>query len=423
MTHIDLFTALMKTIKETVDSDAFLEEFRVPKHFIRKRLLSMRQMVMFLLFHSLSALDTKIDQFREKIPAFNFPKVSKQAVSKARMGIRFELFKELFYLSSTFYYENISERRKWKGKYHLFAIDGSDQEVPGSKSVFEEFGKQSDKKNPTLCWSMALASSLYDVLEDIIVDASLQKQFTGERELAISHLSRLTDLQLQDHSIVIFDRGYFSAEIYYECLRAGCGCLMRLRKSSLLCRLKGNDKITTIYAPDGTQMPCRVLKVLLSSGETEYLITSIMDKDLSNEDFCELYFERWKIETKYYELKEHWKIEEFSGNSTLAVRQDFFITLLHANLAAIIKTCTDKAIRKNAKPKNRYEYQTRRTYLVGKVQGNFVKWLRVPPSLKDVWALIKDAAKKRSQIQPGRTSERKRHTRARKHYSNRKAPF
>jgi hypothetical protein len=48
----------------------------------------------------------------------------------------------------------------------------------------------------------------------------------------------------------------------------------------------------------------RAVKVKLSTGETEVLLTSLMDKDkYPNEIFKELYFLRWGIETHYGVLK------------------------------------------------------------------------------------------------------------------------
>jgi uncharacterized protein YbcI len=423
MDHNELFFELLHHIRESVRSEEFLEEFRVPNHFVRKGRISMENMVTFLLFHSKLPLDGKLDALREKLPKYDFPKVSKQALSKARYGIRFELFQTLFDNSVSFYYENTVRSPLWQGKYHVFAIDGSDQEVPSSESTFAEFGKQSDQKNPNLFWSMALASVLYDVLEDMVVDAIIEKQAASERELAVRHLSRLVDLGLQDNSIVIFDRGYFSADVFQECVNSGCMCLMRLRNNSLLGNLEGDDAETFITAPDGTKMRCRVLKVILNTGEVELLITNVFDKDISAEMFEELYFERWKIETKYLEIKERWLIEEFTGTGSLAVRQDFYITMLYSNLSAIIKQKADELIEQTANVLNVYQYRARRTYIIGKIQRNFIKWLLTSFTMKDIDEFMLDASKKRSQIQPGRTRKRKRHTRARKHYSNRKSAF
>lgn len=420
MQHNELLCGLLNHFHDLLHSEDFLEDYRVANRFVRKRKLSMEKMAMFLLFNSKSSIDNKLDQLRERFPEYGFPIISKQALSKARYGIRYELFRDLFEISSNYYYENISRRELWQNKYHVFAIDGSTQEVPSSESTFAEFGKLSDKKNPDLYWSMALSSVLYDVLEDVIVDAAIEKQFFSERELSLRHMSRLMDLDLDQDSIVIFDRGYYSAEIYEEWCTAECKVLMRLKHPNRLCELDGDDVVTCITMQDGTSVPCRVLKYVLPTGETEYLITNVMDSSLTADMLGELYFYRWKVETKYLEIKEHWKIEEFSGTGALAVRQDFYIIMLQSNLASFIKHQADAIICQAAKSENTYEYRARRTYIIGKVCRNFVGWLIEPLTQLHIDEAIIDASKKRSQVRPGRSGKRKRQTRARKHYINRK---
>jgi hypothetical protein len=281
----------------------------------------------------------------------------------------------------------------------------------------------SDAKSPDVFWTKTHASILYDVLEDVIVDAAIEKQNFSERELSRMHLARFTDLQLQHDSVVIFDRGYYSAELFRQWTQAGCNVLMRLSQTNSICRVEGDDVVTKFKAPDGSDVLCRVIKYTLSTGETECLITNIMDEDLTGEMFGELYFERWKIESKYYELKEYWKIEEFTGTGALAIKQDFFITLIYSNIAALVKHPADKLIEQNSKPTNTYRYKARKSFIIGKVRRDFVRLITRPFLLSDIDEMILESSKKRSQIQPNRTSKRKRHTRAKKHYCNRKEFF
>lgn len=424
MTHSTLLSQLLKLLQETLQSDGFLEEFRVPGRFVRKRCLSLYQTVMFLLFYSRTTLDAKLDTFVSMFPTLEMPRVSKQALSKARYGIKHWLFKELFNISVDFYYSSCTSRKLWKDRYHPFGVDGSDLESPSSESCFKVFGKQTDHKNPDYSWSMALASTLYDILEDIVVDASLQPQFSGEREAAAQHLARLKDLGLEKNAVVIFDRGYYSADLVLECINTGCKFLMRLRNTTRFRFQRSNDEVHIITLPENRKVNCRVLRVVLSTGEEEYLITNIMDEDISCDDFRDLYFERWKIETKYLEIKEFWKMEEFSGTGVLAVCQDYYITLLHANITAILRNEADALIAKKANSRNLYQYRSRRTYSIGKVQRNLILWLIDPPTEAQLGKIVLDISQKRSQVQPGRTRDRSnRRDRAKKHYKNRKNCF
>lgn len=377
MQHNELLHELLNNFNYLLHSDGFLEDYRVANHFVRRSALLMEKMVKFLLYSPKTSLSNKLEQLRENLPDLDFPSVSKQALSKARYGIRYELFQEFFEHSANFYYEHIMERKLWNDRYHIFAIDGSTHEVPSSKSTFKEFGKQSDQKNPDLYWSMALASVLYDVLEDVIVDAAIEKQFYSEREMSLRHLARLFVLGLENDSIVIFDRGYYSAEIYQEWVTAGCKVLMRLKKPNRLCSLDGDDVLDHVNAPDGTKIDCRVIKYTLSSGEIEYLIT--------------------------------------------AVRQDFYIVMLQANLASLIKHQADEIISSSAKSESKYIYAANRIFIIGKVCRNLLRWITIQISQSQLDEIVLEASKKRSQVRPGRSCKRKRRTRARKHYNNRKA--
>lgn len=377
MQHNELLHELLNNFNYLLHSDGFLEDYRVANHFVRRSALPMEKMVKFLLYSPKTSLSNKLEQLRENLPDLDFPSVSKQALSKARYGIRYELFQEFFEHSANFYYEHIMERKLWNDRYHIFAIDGSTHEVPSSKSTFKEFGKQSDQKNPDLYWSMALASVLYDVLEDVIVDAAIEMQFYREREMSLRHLARLFVLGLENDSIVIFDRGYYSAEIYQEWVTAGCKVLMRLKKPNRLCSLDGDDVLDHVNAPDGTKIDCRVIKYTLSSGEIEYLIT--------------------------------------------AVRQDFYIVMLQANLASLIKHQADEIISSSAKSESKYIYAANRIFIIGKVCRNLLRWITIQISQSQLDEIVLEASKKRSQVRPGRSCKRKRRTRARKHYNNRKA--
>lgn len=382
MQHNELLHELLNNFNYLLHSDGFLEDYRVANHFVRRSALPMEKMVKFLLYSPKTSLSNKLEQLRENLPDLDFPSVSKQALSKARYGIRYELFQEFFEHSANFYYERIMERKLWNDRYHIFAIDGSTHEVPSSKSTFKEFGKQSDQKqsdqkNPDLYWSMALALVLYDVLEDVIVDAAIEKQFYSEREMSLRHLARLFVLGLENDSIVIFDRGYYSAEIYQEWVTAGCKVLMRLKKPNRLCSLDGDDVLDHVNAPDGTKIDCRVIKYTLSSGEIEYLIT--------------------------------------------AVRQDFYIVMLQANLASLIKHQADEIISSSAKSESKYIYAANRIFIIGKVCRNLLRWITIQISQSQLDEIVLEASKKRSQVRPGRSCKRKRRTRARKHYNNRKA--
>ena len=73
---------------------------------------------------------------------------------------------------------------------------------------------------------------------------------------------------------------------------------MRIRDTFKLAKNCNGDSIMTLKGDSkkGTHdVNVRVITVKLDGGETEYLVTNIFDKSLTNEDFKELYFMRWPI--------------------------------------------------------------------------------------------------------------------------------
>ncbi|THF78015.1 hypothetical protein E6C55_15045 [Cohnella fermenti] len=61
----------------------------------------------------------------------------------------------------------------------------------------------------------------------------------------------------------------------------------------------------------GTALQVRVIKVELSTGETEILLTNVGAEELSYEACKPLYFKRWGAETGFDELKHKFEIENF----------------------------------------------------------------------------------------------------------------
>ena len=58
--------------------------------------------------------------------------------------------------------------------------------------------------DPDRRYTMALASIIYDVLDDYIVHASIHKFLSSERAAALEHLKVLEDMGIHTDSIIIF---------------------------------------------------------------------------------------------------------------------------------------------------------------------------------------------------------------------------
>lgn len=194
----------------------------------------------------------------------------------------------------------------------------------------------------------ARISILYDVLNGLALDTELDHVNTSERDLALRHTN-----QWKSNDLIIYDRGYPSFGFIYEHIRLGVDCLIRAKTKHsppIIAFVNSGKKslVTTLYPNQDksfkgkhynrkSSIQVRFLRVDLPGGETEVLITTLLDSQkYPAKIFKELYFMRWGIETFYDELKNKLKIEHFSGYSDNTIRQDIFCTIFISNLQSVI---------------------------------------------------------------------------------------
>lgn len=426
MNRIDICKNIIQSIKEYITTPGKLEPHRAKNHFVRKRKLSLFQVIMYLLYTSKASMFQNLSRIREDLGNLDFPDISKQALSKARQFINPALFKELYYLSVDLFYKQLPSRKLWNG-YHLFAIDGSKIELPNSKSNFEFFGEMFGYPDPNRRFTMGLGSIVYDVLDDYIVHASFQRYLASERSAALEHLHNLEDLNIYQNSVVIFDRGYYSEDMFRYCVERQHLCLMRLKQNYNIAKKCSGDIITVLPGneKDRTEdTKIRVIEVILNDGTKEYLATNLFDSHISQQMFRELYFYRWPVETKYKELKSRLAIEEFSGATTTSVLQEFYINVLLSNLSSLIKNQVDEEIQITAKSTNKYRYQANRAFIIGRIKTIVPKILCNLFDLSVIDRLYKESLRCRSQIMPERTFRRKKNKAiGRTHFNNKKVAF
>ena len=357
-----------------------------------------------------------------KVEKACFPEVTKQAISKARQGINPTLFQALYQTTVDSFFKSGISCALWKGIYHIFAIDGSKIELPSSDSNMEKFGELFSKANPSRRWSQAMISILYDVTNDFIVHGLIRPFLSSERTAAVDHCITINSLGLfGSNSIIIFDRGYYSEEMFRYFSSLGLFCVMRLKENINLSKSCTGDNSSILPASsDYPETIIRVIAVDLGNGTTEYLATNILDNTLTTLDFKELYFLRWGCETKYYELKILLLLEEFNGATSISIEQEFYINLMYSNLASIIKKDADDKISHNANPENKYSYQANRAYIIGQLKDSFAPLVAFGSGKKAIERIFRNACKCKSQIQPGRQSTRKRIKKDRTHFRNRK---
>ena len=310
-------------------------------------------MINIMIKKSSKSLQNTLNESKEKIYVLCnsvYETVTNGAYTRARAKLRHEAFVELSELVRDGFYED-GEYQTYKG-FRLCAVDGSIITLPNTDDVKKKFTPTKVKNQmPEFSKDVVLAraSVLYDVLNNIVIDSSINDKSIGERRLAQQHLKHTNK-----NDLTIYDRGYPSYELFAE-INETSNYLMRIRNNSFYKvkflfdkHSKIKDTILEIKAPKKIKneliknnlpltMKIRFVQVLLSTGEIEVLATNILDSNiLATSDFKELYALRWGIETFYHIIKNRLLLENFTGYTALSVKQDFYITMFLSNYESLL---------------------------------------------------------------------------------------
>jgi hypothetical protein len=243
--------------------------------------------------------------------------------------------------------------------------------MPDDRSLRDHFGAMGKESTA----ATAQASALYDVFNNILMDAWMEPIKTDERELALRHIDELCGMPSFDKELILFDRGYASFGLIETLIHRNIRFLMRVRRKFNLSvdQLGEGDHSIFLKQKGHEDIWVRVIKFTLPSGEVETLITDLMDRRMGIKAFRGLYFKRWPIETKYDEIKNKLEVENFSGRTVNAVTQDFFITMYMANVVAIAcreaQADVDKA---REQKENKYTYHVNVNHAIGVLKDRFI---------------------------------------------------
>ncbi|WP_156559349.1 IS4 family transposase, partial [Clostridium paraputrificum] len=412
-----LLSLILKETNNLITSDEYKEAYSLGNSFSRKRKLSFSNTVHFICSALRKSISSEIDNFIEEHTYLNFPNITKQAFSKARQNISPEAFNELCRLFVEKFYSLKKNLNTWNG-FNILAIDGTSLQVPDTEECGKYFGLSSNQNKTRT--AVATASALYDVLNDIIVDARITKYKTSERYIAKQHIEVLVNRIPSKNSIVIFDRGYPSYDMFDHLNDKGLLFLMRVSTSFKLVQSIDSDDSILEYKLKGEIKKVRVLRIKLSEDVTEVLVTNIYDEKITTIEFKELYFLRWGVESKYKELKSSIKIEEFSGTKPIAIEQDFYTSIYLSMISGLIKKDADASIANANKDKSlNSTYQSNRNFILGQVFKRIIKLL-VKSRLRNkiLKSILEKSIKIRSQVRCNRSCERKKKHPRKKHHHN-----
>src|SRR5208283_2700768 len=348
---------LVETLRRLLGDPGFLGRHRVrPEDFTRQRQLSFPVVMLFVLQKTVKSIQSHLQEFLGELAAGAvFETVTSGAWTHARAKLRHTAFIELndtAMLPMVYGAPRQDQVRRWHGR-RLVGVDGSLLRLPNSQELREAFGvvQVSNQKGQTsTAYPEGRFVVLYDLLNRIGVSARLEPSRVGEVDLAIEQLR-----QAQPGDVTINDRG-FTGYVYLAWHHfLGVDHISRCSTGSfpaaqdLFRKNQGNRSVVVrLFAPKQEraalrrlglplELKVRFLSVRLPTGQLEVLVTSLLQEEqFPTQEFLTVYHWRWNHETFHLMMKGRLDLENFSGETLEAVRQDFFATLLLCNLESVL---------------------------------------------------------------------------------------
>jgi len=242
---------------------------------------------------------------------------------------------------------------------------------------------------------------------------------TDELTAAYQHLAKAAK-----NDLFLFDRGYpafwlFAVTLLHEadfCARAKIswskvtGEFYEGGKTDQIIEILPSSTSKRTLRELGLDAPAitvRLIRVELDSGETEILITSLLDqKNYPNNVFRELYFHRWPIEEDYKTMKYRLELGNFSGKTVESIYQDFHAKIVSKNMTVMLSLHTQDIIDQNTAHR-KCKYKSNFTDALSNIKTMIVHLLKLLDPLSVIKSFQSLVIINIESIRPGRKNKRK----------------
>lgn len=340
----------MRLVRTLLKDEQFKVRHRTQKqYFTRKRALTFPLMILLVLQKSVKGMQLVLNEFFGKLKC---PPVSSSAFTQARQHLSHTAFIELNQEAVVKICYSDGDYQRYRG-FRLVGIDGSKIHLPDTPAIRAAFGTVDHHPEGGQPQAFGLASVVYDLLNWVALDAQLVEGDAYEVDLAFQQLELL-----QADDLVVFDRNYTDYLLLAQLIQWQRPFVGRGRHSSFTAvrrMLDGygpDSQVVTIRAPKRvrrrvrelglpSEIRLRLVRLILPTGDVEVLITSLLDAaQLSRAELGHVYDWRWGEETFYGVLKTRLELENFTGETVEAVKQDFYATVFITGLETFF---TDEA--------------------------------------------------------------------------------
>ncbi len=342
---------LIKGNRRMIESEWFKEQHRKTKvAFSRMRKLSFPMLMVFIIQKSVKSLQLRLNEWFEK---FGGNTVSNSAFTQARANLKHTAFIALNDSNIEMYYgDGLYER--YNG-FRVLAIDGSKVRLPKGAEIKERFGAisyRNQKEEVKGEHNYSQLSVLYDVLNRMVTADGIARAY--EVDLAMKNLA----YPQKEEDLLLADRNYATYDFMTTLIERKLNFVIRCPAKYAIVKemQKGSgaeSRQLLVKNSQNQRLNLRFFRVLLSTGEYEILVTSLLNEQLyPTEMFKELYHLRWGIETFYGLLKTRLELENFTGKTVESVLQDIYSTLYLTNIESILIAETTANLKDKTTSKN-----------------------------------------------------------------------
>lgn len=340
---------IIRETKEIIKNKKSIIIYRTEnKYFTRDRKMNFEKVVMYNLNKKGLTSKMEIVEFDEIV---NSKDITSVGVLKQRKKLDAKIYKDIMQHNLMGFYNEFPDEVKLFKGFILTATDGSDFEIPNTKATRENYN--STKENTSV--ARAHVSNSFDVLNHYIISTIIGPENSDEKVMDHQHLEETKKMNLPYPIIRVKDRGYVSLKDIYYSNQSNDKYVVRLKKSDFkkqIEQMKSNDEIIEIpYQYDRVRnykdkdpefynlmfndkktIKARIVKIKLSTGEEEILITNLTKEEVNTDEIKELYNLRWQIEINYHALKESLKIQTITSSIDNLIKQDIYSQMLVFNI-------------------------------------------------------------------------------------------
>ncbi|MFQ1991091.1 IS4 family transposase [Aeromonas veronii] len=267
------------------------------------------------------------------------PFVAPSAFLQARQKLGDKSIERLFHETASRWHQQ-ANHPGWAG-LQLLAVDGVMWRPPDTPDNAAAFAKPGTLQGETAYPQVRMLCQM-ELTSHLLVQAVMESCAVNEMVLAEQLVARTPD-----HSLTLFDKGFYSLGLLHAWQTAGCErhwllplkkgtqyeVVRKLGRQDVLVRLKTSPQARKKWPHLPDTVEARLLTRHIN-GKARQVLTSMVDPmRFPGADIVELYSHRWEIELGYREMKhslqQHWLLR---SKKAAGIRQELWGVLLAYNL-------------------------------------------------------------------------------------------